>query len=169
MAMLRSALIWRNAWRIRIVALSLIVLLIGLGSQVLVSTLAADAESITVKVTISTASGRMADGDWTHIGACGVSAAQFPAGTMLVLYNADNMPAYQCTAEDTNADTDDGHISLIMPGDAAAAIRWGVRYLAAHVLRLGWGPDGPPTFTITGPHSLSWMHRVKLHRVDGGT
>ena len=39
--MLLRALNWQNAWRIRMVALALITLLVGVGSQVLVNTFAA--------------------------------------------------------------------------------------------------------------------------------
>ena len=41
--MLRSALSWENAWRIRIVALGTIVLLVVVASQVLVNVIAAAA------------------------------------------------------------------------------------------------------------------------------
>src|SRR6266568_4517677 len=131
------------------------------GSQMLANAVASGAEPATFKVTVSTESGRMADGNWTHVGACAVSLAQFPLGTTLALYNADGSLAGQCTAEDTSSGIDYGHISLVMPGDIVSAIRWGIRYLAVQVLRLGWGPAGPPRFSITSPGSLVLSNKVK--------
>ena len=159
--MFRSALSWKNAWRIRTVALGFIVLLVGIGSQMLANAVASGAEPATIKVTVSTESGRMADGNWRHVGACAVSLAQFPLGTTLALYNADGSLAGQCTAEDTSSGIGYGHISLVMPGDIVSAIRWGIRYLAVQVLRLGWGPAGPPRFSITSPGSLVLSNKVK--------
>jgi len=159
--MFRSVLSWKHAWRIRTVALGFIVLLVGIGSQMLANAVASGAEPATFKVTVSTESGRMADGNWTHVGACAVSLAQFPLGTTLALYNADGSLAGQCTAEDTSSGIDYGHISLVMPGDIVSAIRWGIRYLAVQVLRLGWGPAGPPRFSITSPGSLVLSNKVK--------
>src|SRR5947209_9961585 len=94
--MLRSALSWKNAWRIRIVALGLIVMLVGVGTQVLVHAVAADAEMMSVKVTVSTRSGLMADGKVTYLGACAVSLAQFPLGTRIALYDADGTFEREC-------------------------------------------------------------------------
>src|SRR5438132_11126610 len=98
---LRSALSWKNTWRIRIVALGMIVLFVGVGSQVLVNAVAANAELATVKVTVYTTSGKMADGRWAYLGACAVSVSQFPLGTILALYNPDGSFNRFCTAEDT--------------------------------------------------------------------
>ena len=165
--MFRSALSWKNAWRIRTVALGFIVLLVGIGSQMLVNAVASGAEPATLKVTVSTESGRMADGNWTHVGACVVSLAQFPLGTILALYNADGSLARQCTAEDTHTGIDYGHISLVMPGDVVSAIRWGTRYLAVQVLRVGWGPASSPIFSITSPlPSLTFLSRPFLPELD---
>src|SRR5579859_5495763 len=99
--MLRSALSWENAWRIRIVALGFIVLSVGIGSQILVNAVAASSDTTvtTLKVTAYTAVRRMTDGNWTHVGACAVAHAQFPLGTVLALYNADGTFVRQCTVE----------------------------------------------------------------------
>src|SRR5437588_12463578 len=103
--MFRSALSWKNAWRIRMVALGIIVLMVGTGSQVLVNAVAALADTtgtntdlVTVKVTAYAASGRMADGNRTYA----VSPSQFPLGTIIALYDANGSLVRQCTAEDTN-------------------------------------------------------------------
>ncbi len=149
--MLRSALSWKNAWRIRIVALGCIVLFVGVGSQVLVNAVAATAagnpDITTVAVSADSQIKRMADGNWTHEGACAVSLSQFPLGTIIALYRADGSFDRQCTAEDTDSDIDFGSLSLAMPGDAAAALQWGERNLLARTLRVGWGHNGPPIFS----------------------
>ena len=159
--MLRSALSWKDAWRVRIVALGIIVLCVGIGSQVLVNAVAADSEVMTLQVTVYTASARMADGNWTHLGACAVSVTQLPLGSVIALYTADGSFNRQCTAEDTNGTIADGHMLLAMPGDAAGAMQWGVRYLSAEVIRYGWGEDGPPRPIATVVKSDQPFHNVK--------
>lgn len=138
---LRSMFNWKNAWRIRFVALSCLVILVGVGSQVLVNAFASGPSTMILKVTASSLEGRMADGNWAHSGACAVSLSQFALGTIIVLYNADGSFSRECTAEDTGSDIRYGNIALVMPNDEAAAMRWGTRYLAAQVVRLGWGRD----------------------------
>ena len=166
--MFRSALSWKNAWRIRMVALGIIVLMVGTGSQVLVNAVAALADTtgtntdlVTVKVTAYTASGRMADGNWTFAGACTVSPSQFPLGTIIALYDANGSLVRQCTAEDTNKTIPYGDIELAMPGNALSATQWGMRNLSAQVIRLGWGPGGPPNLAATSARPLSPIHLVK--------
>ena len=166
LTMLRSALSWKNAWRIRIVALGFIVLVVGIGSQVLVNAFAADADTdaglVAVKVSAYPISGRMADGNWTYSGACAVSTAQFPLGSIIALYNTDGTFNRQCTAEDTGIGY--GHIDLAMPNDEAAALRWGVRDLLAQVVRYGWGPGGAPeAFSTSTVHAHIMQHFSKLH------
>ena len=166
--MLRSALSWKNAWRIRMVALGIIVLVVGTGSQVLVNAVAALADTagtntdlITVKVTAYTASGRMADGNWTYSGACSVAQSQFPLGTIIALYDANGSLVRQCTAEDTNKTIPYGDIELAMPGNALSATQWGMRNLSVQVIRLGWGPSGPPNLAATSARPLSPIHVVR--------
>ncbi|GAC1382014.1 MAG: hypothetical protein NVSMB33_09080 [Ktedonobacteraceae bacterium] len=160
--MLRSALSWKNAWQIRIVALGFIVLLIGVGSQVLINAVAASTDAVVLKVTVYTTSAKMADGNWTHLGACAVSEAQFSLGTILALYDADGSLDRQCTAEDTNTSLDYGHINLAMPGDAAGAMQWGTRYLSAQILRPGWDQEVPPTSATAPPtNPFPLMYRAK--------
>ena len=144
--MFRSVFTVRNAWRVRIVALGCIVLFVGIGSQVLVNALAASSgpEPDTVKVTASTFSGRMTDGNWSYAGACIVSPDQFSLGSIIALYTSDGSFKLQCTAEDSNQTITYGQIGLIIPGDAAAIQSWGTQYLAARVLRIGWGKNGSP-------------------------
>jgi len=147
--MLRSALSWKNAWRIRIVALGCIVLFVGVGSQVLVNAVAATAnpEITTVTVSVYSQNRRMTDGNWTHEGACAVSPSQFPLGTIIVLYHTDGSFDRQCTAEDTNSDIDYGSLRLAMPDNSTAATQWGVHTLLARAIRVGWGQNGPPIFS----------------------
>ena|SRR5437588_680710 len=166
--MLRSALSWKNAWRIRMVALGIIVLLVGTASQVLANAIAATADTtntntsqIAVKVTAYAINGRMADGNWTYPGACSVSPAQFPLGTIIALYDADGSLVRQCTAEDTSKTIPYGYIELAMPGNTMAATQWGSRYLSAQVVRLGWGPAGPPNLAATSARPISPNHAVK--------
>lgn len=144
--MLRSGLNWKNAWRIRIVALGCIVLFLGVGSQVLVNAFAADSNTDTgvVPVTVSAyaMNGPMADGNWTHVGACAISPSQFPLGTIIALYNPDGSFNRQCTAEDIDGSIGQGHIDLAMPGNVSGAKNWGMHTLLARVLRLCWGNRG---------------------------
>ena len=100
---------------------------------------------IPVEVSAYTIEGAMADGKQTHAGACAVSTAQFPLGTILYLYNADGSFSRQCIAEDTGNFIHVGQIDVAMPGDAAGAVRWGIRHLWARVARWGWGTGGSPT------------------------
>ncbi len=152
---IRGALIWKNAWRVRSIALGCIVLFVGIGSQVLVNALAANTGVMTLKVTAYAFQGKMADGSWTHLGACAVDRSQFPFGTVIALYNTDGTFNRQCTAEDTSEALGYGDLDLAMPGDVAGASQWGVRYLPAHVLRWGWGnggmPKHPPSPTSVHP------------------
>ena len=94
---------------------------------------------IPVTVTAYTLEGQMTDGNWTHVGACAVSPAQFPLGSIIALYNPDGTFNQQCTAEDTGPSVGNGDIDLAMPGDEAGATRWGTRHLLAKVVRRGWG------------------------------
>ncbi|HVB25544.1 MAG TPA: hypothetical protein VNG51_26640 [Ktedonobacteraceae bacterium] len=144
--MFRSVFTVRDAWRVRIVALGCIVLFVGVGSQMLVNALAAsnDTGTTTVKVTASTFSGRMADGNWSYAGACAVPPDQFSLGSIIALYNSDGSFNRQCTAEDSNPNIPDNQINLIMPGNVAATQQWGTQYLIVRVLRIGWGESEPP-------------------------
>ncbi|MBA2284970.1 MAG: hypothetical protein H0W02_05785 [Ktedonobacteraceae bacterium] len=135
---------WSDAWRVRILALGFLVIVLGVGSQVLVNAFASGTQLISVKVTAYASEGVMADGNWTYMGACAVPSAQFPFGTIMALYNADGTFNRQCTAEDNVGNLEYGHISLSMPGDRTGAAQWGVHYLLARLLRIGWGPAGPP-------------------------
>lgn len=100
---------------------------------------------IPVTVSAYTLEGAMADGKQTHVGACAVSTAQFPLGTILYLYNPDGSFNRQCIAEDTGGSVQVGQIDIAMPGDTAGAVRWGVRHLLARIVRWGWGNGGSPT------------------------
>jgi hypothetical protein len=163
--MFRSVFNVKNAWRVRMIALGGIVLFVGIGSQVLANALAATSgpETNTVKVTASTFSGKMADGNWSYTGACIVSPDQFSLGSVIALYNSDGSFNRQCIAEDSDQTITYGQISLMMPGDTAATRNWGTQYLAVRVLRIGWGKNGPPTranVIVPVLHS----HHPKLHR-----
>lgn len=93
---------------------------------------------IPVNVTAYALQGRMADGNWTHFGACAVYTSQFPFGTLINIYNRDGSFNRQCIAEDTGGAISYGHIDLAFPGDESAAIQWGRQYLYARVARWGW-------------------------------
>lgn len=143
----RGMAIWKNAWRVRAVALACIILFVGIGSQVLVNAFASSATTnmAVLSVAASTQEVRMTDGRWAYAGACTVSQKQFPLGTVIALYNSDGTFNRQCTAEDTSSSISYGHIYLAMPGNTDDARNWGVRYLLAHIERWGWGRSGPPT------------------------
>ncbi len=165
--MFRSVFTVQNAWRVRIVALGCIVLFVGVGSQVLVNALAATSgpEPTIVKVTASTFSGRMTDGNWSYAGACIVSPDQFPLGSIIALYNNDGSFKLQCTAEDSNQTISYGQIGLILPGKTSETQSWGMQYLMVRVLRIGWGKYGPPLppATTIPVAPLPHAHFPKLH------
>jgi len=98
----------------------------------------ASAPLIPVDVSVYTIEGTMADGKPTHVGACAVSVAQFPLGTILNLYNSDGSFNRQCLAEDTGSSIGYGQIDLAMPGDSVGATQWGRRHLWVRVMRRGW-------------------------------
>jgi 3D (Asp-Asp-Asp) domain-containing protein len=106
---------------------------------------------IPVTVRAYTLQGPMADGKQTRAGACAVSVAQFPLGTILYLYNADGSFNRQCMAEDTGSDIQYGQIDVAMPGDVNGATNWGTRHMWARVVRRGWGnsPTPLPTPVVT--------------------
>ena len=141
--MIGDLLSWKNAWRIRIVALGLIVIIVGTGTQVLVNAFAANTGMLTLAVSASSVRGRMTDGNWTYPGACSVSTTQFPLGTIIALYDNDGSFNRQCTAENAQNDADFGHIELAMPGNQAAVLQWGKRTMSAQVLRWGWDGAAP--------------------------
>lgn len=147
---MHDMLSWKNAWRIRIVALGLIVIIVGVGTQVAVNAIAANTGLITLEVSAYSLQERMADGNWTYVGACSVSTAQFPLGTIIAFYNGDGSFNRQCTAEDSAGYIAYGYIELAMPGNQAAAIQWGIRTMSAQVLRWGWGGVAP-TFPSASP------------------
>ncbi|GAC1350085.1 MAG: hypothetical protein NVSMB27_29260 [Ktedonobacteraceae bacterium] len=99
---------------------------------------------IPVNVSVYTIEGTMADGKPTHVGACAVSVAQFPLGTILNLYNTDGSFNRQCLAEDTGDSIGYGQIDLAMPGDSIGATQWGRRHLWVRVMRWGWSEKGTP-------------------------
>ena len=169
--MIGNLLSWKNAWRIHIITLSLIVIIVGTGTQVLVTAFAANAGILTLTVSASSARGRMTDGNWTYPGACSVSTAQFPLGTIIALYNSDGSFNRQCTAENTESDSDFGHIELVMPGNQAAVMQWGTRTMSAQILRLGWG-DAAPNFSSTPSSGIKpSLHKTTkpiLHPVRPG-
>ena len=141
--MIGDLLSWKNAWRIRIIALGLIVIIVGVGTQVLVNAFAANTDMLTLAVSASSVRGRMTDGNWTYSGACSVSTAQFPLGTIIALYNSDGSFNRQCTAENAESDVGFGHVELAMPGNQAAVMQWGTLKMSAQILRWGWDGAAP--------------------------
>jgi hypothetical protein len=129
---------------VRILALGCIVTFVCVSSQVLVNALADSTGLMTLKVAAYATQGRMADGNRIYAGACAVSTAQFPLGTVLALYDTDGSLNRQCTAEDTSASITPGEIYLAMPGNDASVSHWGVRAFSVQVLRWGWGAGTPP-------------------------
>lgn len=95
------------------------------------------AQMISIEAHAYTIQGTMANGKQTHIGACAVSIAQFPLGTILKLYNADKTFNRQCVAEDTGGGIGYGQIDVAMPGDEKGAARWGVRRMWVEVVHKG--------------------------------
>src|SRR5579862_1575605 len=118
-----SALIWKNAWSVRIIVLICMVLFVGIGSQALLNVFATGTTTnMMLKVTAYSQDGRMADGRWTYFGACAVASTQFPFGTIIDLYDQHGDFTLECIAEDTGKGIGNGRISLAMPGDASSAL-----------------------------------------------
>lgn len=139
MSSVRSTLRWKHGWSMRIIAFSFIVLFVGIGSQVLVHTLTANAKMLSVNVTTYHEEGRMADGHWAYNGACAVSPAQFPFGTVIALYNQDGSFIRQCVAEDTTPTLKSGHIALVVPDGTTDLNKWTNRQLSFQILH--WGSN----------------------------
>jgi 3D (Asp-Asp-Asp) domain-containing protein len=114
-------------------------------TEIATPTRSPQAQMIPVQVSAYTIEGRMADGQWTRVGACAVSQAQFPLGTILSLYNVDGSFNRRCLAEDTGSGIEYGQIDVAMPGDAVGANRWGKHQMRVCVERWGWGADGSST------------------------
>jgi len=64
----------------------------------------------------------MADGNWTHTGACAVSLAQFPLG-LSRSYNIDGSYRYSGEVEDSYS-IEYVTPSSAMPGNTAGTITW---------------------------------------------
>src|SRR5258708_8772495 len=99
--MIGDLLSWKNAWRIRIIALGLIVIIVGVGTQVLVNAFAANTGMLTLAVSASSVRVRMTDGNWTYPGACSVSTAQFPLATVIAFNNTDGPFTHHSTPQTT--------------------------------------------------------------------
>ena len=165
---MHSASIWKNAWSVRIIVLICIVLFVGIGSQALLNAFATGTTTnMMLKVTAYSQDGRMGDGRWTYFGACAVSSAQFPFGTIIDLYDQHGYFTLECIAEDTGKGLGNGHISLAMPGDAYSALHWGTRTFIAQIARWGWGSEKPPsplsTWTPTPVKQQPPVHHLRGH------
>ena len=163
---MHSVSIWKSAWSVRSIVLICIVLFVGIGSQALLNVFATGTTTnMMLKVTAYAHDGRMADGHWTYFGACAVSSAQFPFGTIIDLYDQHGDFTLECIAEDTGKGISSGRISIAMPGDAASAEYWGTRVLIAQIARWGWGsvkPPAPlPTLTPTPVQQKPPVHHLR--------
>ena len=69
----------------------------------------------------------MADGNQTHDGACAAQVDQFPFGTEIQLFSADdpNNPEFSCTIEDTGSNVCTGDIDVSRPGELDFALNFG--------------------------------------------
>ncbi len=99
MVILRSALSWQNAWRIRIVALGLITLLVGVGSQVLVNTFAAEAPDTDGYIVSNSSGGAMAAGESAYFGNCVISETHYAPASLMAVSNAGRSFFYWCAAK----------------------------------------------------------------------
>jgi hypothetical protein len=87
--MLLRALNWQNAWRIRMVALALITLLVGVGSQVLVNTFAAESPDIDITVPYHVSEGNVAAANGTQFGVCTYTEIHYSPASLIALSKAD--------------------------------------------------------------------------------
>src|SRR4051794_3527143 len=106
-----------------------------------------------VSVSAYTDRGTMADGRQTHVGACAASVLQFPFGTKLQLFNANdpNQPQISCTVEDTGTHVCQNTIAVAMPGQTQRAIQFGRQQMLLKVV----GQDQQVASFATANHPAS--------------
>lgn len=158
---------WKDALLIRFIALSFLVVLVGVGSQVLVNSLSASAKMLSVEVTTYHAEGRMADGNWANTGACADAKGQFPYGTIVALYRSDGTFVRQCVIEDTQPGLKKGQIALAMPDGSTELNHWSKQQLSLQILY--WGSNktlsSDPAINSPASQHLSTLHSPfeKIH------
>jgi Carbohydrate binding domain len=85
---------------------------------------------VPVVVTFYSDIGLMADGQPTHLGACAALTTQYAFGTMIQLYDPQNLNTiqYSCTIEDTGVHICQDNIDVSLPGQTDLAIQLGVKH-----------------------------------------
>ena len=116
---LRRALSWQNAWRIRMVALALITLLVGVGSQVLVNTFADETPDIVITVSSHASKGSTAARDSAHPDACSFMGAHLSSTSLI----ADRSLVRYCASEANHHLSGAVHLHLIQPGNPSSLSR----------------------------------------------
>jgi hypothetical protein len=109
--MLLRALNWQNAWRIRMVALALITLLVGVGSQVLVNTFAAESPEINITIATHVSEENVTTANGTQIGVCTKAEVHLSPALLMVLSKTDRplrSLVHLCISSA-------GHLSLFLP------------------------------------------------------
>ncbi len=140
-----SAVKWENAWRIRTFALGLIVLVLGLGSQIAVNTLTAGAQMLKVNVSAhvnhSITLIKVNDASL-----CSVATSQFAIGSVLALYNSDGTFNRRCIAVDKEHGAKNGQISLVF-SDLKSVANWHTHQMYVQVVNNG--KNSPYTSLVT--------------------
>ena len=109
--MLLRALNWQNAWRIRMVALALITLLVGVGSQVLVNTFAAESPEINITIAPQVSGENVTTANGAQIGVCTKAEVHLSPALLMVLSKTDRplrSLVHLCISSA-------GHLSLSLP------------------------------------------------------
>jgi hypothetical protein len=127
--MLRRALSWQNAWRIRMVALALITLLVGVGSQVLVNTFANETPDIAITVSSHASEGSTAARNSAHPGACSFMGAHLSSASLI----ADRSLVRYCTSEGNHHTSSAAHLHLILPANNPGPMPWIDRHLSGQL------------------------------------
>lgn len=119
--------------------LALLAVLLYGGYTAFTSRQATDAASSSfqsVSVTAYSDQGTMADGHQAHFGACAALTSQFPFGTEVQLFNANNpnQAQIQCVVEDTGSHVCQNTIDVAMPGHTNSAIQFGRQQMLLKVI-----------------------------------
>jgi hypothetical protein len=106
--MLLHVLSWQNSWRIRMVALAFITLLVGVGSQVLVNTFAAESPDVDITIPSHVSKENVAAEHGAQFGVCAYTEIHYSPASLIALSKADRSLIHHCIS---NA----GHLHLSLP------------------------------------------------------
>lgn len=127
LVILRSALSWQNAWRIRIVALGLITLLVGVGSQVLVNTFAAEVPDTDGYIASNSSDVAVAAGNGAHLDTCIIVEVHYAPASLMAVSSADRPLFHRCAAKGKHSTSRSGRTPLSLNGNPPTRVFLGHR------------------------------------------